>query len=126
MRKIIQSHGAPAPIGPYSQAVMHNNVLFISMQIAIDPESGLLIEKGMKEMTVRIMENIGNILKEAEMGYEDITMTSLYLADIHDFAEVNEVYGSYFTGNFPARETMQIACLPKNARLAISAVAMKA
>jgi 2-iminobutanoate/2-iminopropanoate deaminase len=127
MKKIVQTPGAPAAIGPYSQGVCVSNgeTLYISGQIPIDPETNQLIDSDIKTMTVRVMENIRAVLREAGMDFSSVVKTCIFLVDLKDFAAVNEVYASYFTGDFPARETAQAACLPKNARLEISVIAAK-
>ena len=125
MKMIIQTPNAPAPIGPYSQAVMAGNTLYVSGQIAIDPKSGELNLSNIQSETIQVMENIKNILIEAEMGFENVVKTNIFLSDMNNFSIVNEVYGSYFTSYFPARETVQVAKLPKNVNVEISVIAVK-
>lgn len=120
-KKIIFSDQAPAAIGPYSQAVMAGNTLYVSGQIALDIAS----TGNIQAETQKIMENLGHILKEAGLSYENIVKTSIFLKNMDDFATVNEVYGSFFTVNPPARETVQVARLPKDVNVEISAIAVK-
>src|SRR3989344_1448301 len=111
--KIIESSTAPKPIGPYSQAIVAGDFLFISGHVGNDPSSGKIVEGGVEAQTKRIMQTLGSILKEAGLDYEDAIKCELYLKDISDFKAVNAVYGSFFTkGHFPARQTMQVAALP--------------
>lgn len=124
MKKIILTKNAPSPIGPYSQAVLIGNTLYASGQIAINPENGELeIEDRAKE-SHRVMKNIGAVLKEAGMDYSNIIKTSIFLKDMNDFAQVNEIYATYFTSDFPARETVQVARLPKDVNVEISVIAV--
>lgn len=124
MKKAIAISGAPKPLGPYSPAVLFNNLLFVSGQLPLDP-NGDLIKADVGSMTTLIMENIGKLLKEAGMDHTNIVKTSIFLADMNDFAAVNEAYGKFFTADFPARETVQVARLPKDARVEISVIAAK-
>ena len=112
MKKIIQTNNAPAPIGPYSQAVIVNNILYVSGQIAINPADGTMDIANIMNETKRVMENIGAILKEAGCDYNDIIKTTIFLTDMNNFQSVNEVYGSYFKDNYPARETVEVTGLP--------------
>ena len=123
MKKIINTSGAPAPIGPYNQAVLVGDMLYTSGQIAIDPTNGELLIGDIKTETKRVMDSLGAILKEAGMGFENVIKCSIFISDINNFAEINEVYGSYFTSDFPARETVEVACLPKNVNVEISCIA---
>lgn len=125
MKKIVNTSNAPAPIGPYSQAVIVNGMLFASGQIALDPSTGDLITGDIKTETKRVMENIRGVLEAAGMSFPNIVKTSIFLSDMNDFAQVNEVYGSYFTENFPARETVQVSRLPKNVNVEISVIAVQ-
>lgn len=124
MKKIIQTSHAPKPIGPYSQAVFINGVLYASGQIAIDPETGEIIDKSIEEETQQVMKNIGAVLAEAGMSYGHIVKTSIFLSDMDYFAQVNEVYGKYFEKDFPARETVAVKTLPKNVNVEISVIAV--
>lgn len=126
MKSIIQTDKAPAPIGPYSQAVQAGNMLFISGQIAIDPATNLLISGGIKEETKQVMNNLEAVLKTAGFSFEHIVKTSIFLSDMNHFSDVNEIYGSYFHSDFPARETVAVLGLPKNVNVEISVIAVKA
>ncbi len=119
---IIQSDKAAPPIGPYSQAVRAGNMLFLSGQVALDAEGNLHIGS-LKEETTQVMKNIGALLSEAGAGFEHIVKTTIFLSDMSFFSEVNEVYGSYFSADFPARETVAIKGLPKNVNVEISVTA---
>ncbi len=125
MKTIVNTSNAPAPIGPYSQAVMAGNFLFVSGQIAINPTTGNLVLDDIKTETIQVMENIKAILKEAGIDFSHIVKTSIFLKDMQNFTHVNEVYGGYFTDQFPARETVQVAGLPKNVNVEITVTAIK-
>lgn len=125
MKKIIHTTNAPTPIGPYSQAVMHGNTLYVSGQIAINPATGDLVLDSIKAETNQVMSNLEAILTAAGMDFSHVVKTGIFLMNMGDFAVVNEVYGSYFIADFPARETVQVACLPKNVNVEISVVAVK-
>ncbi len=125
MKKIINTTNAPAPIGPYSQAVLVDNTLYVSGQIPIDPKTNQLVITDIKAETKMVMENLKAILNEAKMDFSDVVKCSIFISNMNDFAQINEVYGSYFSSNFPARETVQVACLPKNVNVEISAIAVK-
>ncbi len=122
---IIQTEKSPAPIGPYSQAVMVGDLIFISGQIAIIPANGQVLQGDIIDETKQVMENIYAILSKAGMGFENIVKTSIFLKNMDDFAKVNEVYGSNFSGDFPARETVQVSKLPKDVNVEISVIASK-
>ena len=123
MKKVIYTQKSPNPIGPYSQAIKHNNLLFTSGQIAIDPETGNLILENIKAETTQVMKNLQQVLTEAGYGFNHVIKTTIFLSDMKYFAEVNEVYGSFFSSEFPARETVQVAGLPKNVNVEISMIA---
>ena len=125
MKTIINTASAPAPIGPYSQAVLADNILYVSGQIALIPESGKMSQVSITEEAHQVMQNIKAILEEAGMSFNDVVKTSIFLKNISNFTLVNEVYGSYFSGDFPARETIEVARLPKEANLEISVIAVK-
>lgn len=125
MKQIITSTNAPKPIGPYSQAVMKNNTLFISGQICIDPATGNLVNSDVKAETQQVMENIQSILNEAGMDFSNVCKCSIFIKNMDDFSKINEVYGFYFTGNYPARETVEVAKLPLNVNVEISVIAIK-
>ena len=122
-KKIIRTNNAPAPIGPYNQAVQYGNMLFVSGQIALDPKDGSLFVGDIAQETEIVMNNIKAILTEAGMDFSNIIKTSIFLMDMGKFATVNEVYARYFTDNFPARETVQVAGLPKGVQVEISVIA---
>lgn len=123
MKTIINTSGAPEPIGPYSQAVKAGNLLFVSGQIPLDPKSGELVNKDIEAETRQVMKNIEAILKEAGMNFNSIVKTSIFLKDMNDFAKVNAVYGENFSENPPARETVQVSRLPKDVNVEISVIA---
>jgi 2-iminobutanoate/2-iminopropanoate deaminase len=125
MKKVINTNNAPAPIGPYSQAIAAGNFVFVSGQIPLDPATGELVSENVKAETKQVMENIKAVLLEAGLGFGHIVKTSIFLTDMQSFAQVNEVYGTYFTDQYPARETVQVAALPKNVNVEISVIAIK-
>jgi 2-iminobutanoate/2-iminopropanoate deaminase len=124
--RIIQTKNAPAPIGPYSQAVMKGNALFVSGQIAIDPANNTMDTADIATETKRVMNNIAAIVAEAGMKMSDVAKTTIYLTDLSKFKTVNEVYGSFFNdGNYPARETVEVKSLPKGAHVEISVTVIR-
>jgi 2-iminobutanoate/2-iminopropanoate deaminase len=123
-KQIIQTNKVPAPIGPYSQAVIANGFLFASGQIAFDPATGELVLASIQAETKQVMENIKSILEEAGIHFGHIVKTTIFLSDMQLFAEVNEVYGSYFSADFPARETVAVKTLPRNVNVEISITAV--
>lgn len=126
MKKFISTSNAPAPIGPYNQAVLKNDMLFTSGQIAINPKNGQLVLDNIEKETKQVMENLQEVLKEARMSFENVVKSSIFIADMNDFSLINKVYGSYFNDDTaPARETVQVACLPKNVNVEISMIAIK-
>ena len=122
-KKIINTISAPAPIGPYSQAVMAGKLLFVSGQIALNSITGQLVTNDIETETKQVMQNIEAILVEAGLNFGSIIKTTIFLKDMNNFAKVNEVYGSYFIGDFPARETVEVSKLPKDVNVEISVVA---
>jgi 2-iminobutanoate/2-iminopropanoate deaminase len=124
-KKVIKTANAPAPIGPYSQAILIDDTLYISGQISIEPSTGELITINIIKETNQVMHNLMNILKEAGMDFSHVVKTTIFLKDMNDFPAVNEVYGEFFVGDFPARETVQVAALPKNVNVEISMIAVK-
>ncbi|MEH3113325.1 RidA family protein [Pedobacter terrae] len=124
MKQIIKTTNAPAPIGPYSQAVQAGNFLFVSGQVAINPESGELNIGNIEEETHQVMRNLKAVLLEAGLTFENVVKSTIFLSDMGTFAQVNEVYGQYFTADFPARETVQVSVLPKNVNVEISVIAI--
>ncbi|MDN3643572.1 RidA family protein [Lutimonas halocynthiae] len=126
MKKIIETHNAPAPIGPYSQAVVFDDTLYTSGQIAIDPATGELISGDITMETKQVMHNIGAVLKAAGMDFQNVLKTSIFIKDMNDFQKINEVYGSFFDeATAPARETVEVARLPKDVNVEISVLARK-
>jgi len=125
MNKIINTTNAPAPIGPYNQAVIAGGFLFMSGQVAINPATGEIIQTTLAEETHQVMRNIKAVLLEAGYGFEHVVKTTIFLSDMNLFAEINELYGSYFEHNFPARETVAVKGLPKGVNVEISMTAYK-
>jgi 2-iminobutanoate/2-iminopropanoate deaminase len=125
MKTVINTKNAPAPIGPYSQAIVAGGFIFVSGQIPSDPSTGEIISSGIKDETRQVMENIKAILTNAGLDFRHIVKTSIFLTDMKNFVQVNEVYGTYFISEFPARETVQVAGLPKNVNVEISVIAIK-
>jgi len=125
MKKIIATNNAPAAIGPYSQAIEVNNIIFVSGQIPIDPATGEFVEGGIKKQTFQSFKNIRAILAEAGLTMDNIVKTTVLLADIKDFAEMNEVYASVFTGTYPARSAFAVKDLPKGALVEIEVIASR-
>jgi 2-iminobutanoate/2-iminopropanoate deaminase len=123
-KKVINTQNAPAPIGPYNQAIMVNNTLYISGQIGIDAATGNIKNKDVQEETHQVMQNLKAILQEAEMSFKNVVKTTIFLTDMNRFSEVNEIYGKYFDGDFPARETVQVSALPKLVNVEISMIAV--
>ena len=124
-KKIINTSNSPAPIGPYNQAILKGNTLFISGQIALDAETMELNNKSINDETHQVMQNLKNILEEANMNFNDVVKSSIFLSDMTLFKEVNEIYGSYVTpGNEPARETIAVKTLPMNVNVEISMIAI--
>lgn len=124
-KQIINTTNAPAPIGPYNQAVQAGSMLFISGQIALNAETGKLEQDDVIVETHRVMQNLRNILTEAGMDFSDVVKSTIFITDMNDFSQINEVYGKYFSGYFPARETVQVAGLPKGVNVEISMIAIK-
>ena len=126
MKSIIFTEKAPAPIGPYSQAVQTGNMLFISGQIPIDPETNELISGTIKDEAEQVMQNLGALLLQAGFSFEHVVKTTIFLSEMNHFGDVNQVYGSYFKSDYPARETVAVLGLPKNVNVEISLIAVKA
>ena len=124
MKTEIYSNNAPKPIGPYSQAIKHGNMIFISGQIAIDYQNNNIINENIAEETETVMKNIMNILKESGCNFQNIVKCSIFLSDMNLFDEVNKIYSKYFSHPFPARETVEVSKLPKNVNVEISAIAI--
>jgi 2-iminobutanoate/2-iminopropanoate deaminase len=126
MKKIIFTTNAPAPIGPYNQAVLAGNTLYTSGQIALDPVTMELVMDDIESETKQVMENMKAVLAAAEMTFENVVKTSIFIMNMEDFSRINAVYGAYFNeATAPARETVQVACLPKNVNIEISMIAIK-
>ena len=126
MKKIINTSKAPAPIGPYNQAVLTGNTLYTSGQIALNPETMELITDDIKTETKQVMENMKAVLAQADMNFENVVKTSIFISDMNNFSQINEVYGSYFDEQTaPARETVEVANLPKFVNVEISMIAVK-
>lgn len=124
-KQIIQSSNAPAPIGPYSQAVTAGGFTFVSGQVAINPATGDLVTGDIATETTQVMENLKAVLSAAGLTFNDVVKTTIFLTQMSNFAAVNEVYGKYFTANFPARETVEVSGLPKGVNVEISVIAAK-
>lgn len=125
MKKIISTDLAPQAIGPYSQAIFANNVLYTSGQIAINPATGLIEEEGIEGQTKRVLENLRGILESVDMKFPDVVKTTVFIKNMQDFAKVNAVYSEYFRDNAPARSCVEVSCLPKNALIEIEVIAQK-
>lgn len=126
MKKIIFTEKAPAPIGPYNQAVLVGNMLYTSGQIAINPLTNELVLENIETETKQVMENLKAVLEAAEMSFENVIKVSIFISDMNNFSKINTIYGAYFNeATAPARETVQVACLPKNVNVEISAIAVR-
>ena len=125
MKKSISIQNAPAPVGPYSQAILHNDMLYASGQIAINPKTNELIVHDLTKEVNQVMENITSLLNAAEMNWDDVIKCSIFLKDMNNFEIVNEIYASYFNASFPARETVEVSRLPKDVNVEISFIASK-
>jgi len=123
-KKIILSSKAPQPIGPYSQAIAAGGMVFLSGQIAIDPETGVLITQNIENETRQVMKNLQAVLRAASLDFSHVVKASIFVTDLNDFGKINEVYGSYFEENPPARETVEVARLPKEVHVEISMIAV--
>jgi 2-iminobutanoate/2-iminopropanoate deaminase len=124
-KKIINTAAAPQPIGPYNQAIMVDETLYISGQIALDPNTGNLMTETIEQQSHLVMKNLQAILEAADMNFNHVVKTTIFLMDMNDFAKVNEVYASYFEKDFPARETVQVAGLPRGVAVEIAMIACK-
>ena len=126
MKRIINTSNAPKPIGPYNQAVISGDLMFISGQVAFDPNTDELVLDDIQSETKQVMENLKSILEEANLSFNNVVKTTIFLSDMNDFQQVNEVYGSYFSNNqAPARETIEVSRLPKDVNVEISMIAQK-
>jgi 2-iminobutanoate/2-iminopropanoate deaminase len=126
-KQIINTPSAPAPIGPYNQAILAGDMLFISGQICLDPSTGALMNEDIQQETHQVMHNLRSILTAADMSFHHVVKTTIFITDMNRFSEINEVYGKYFDSNssFPARETVQVSALPKFVNVEISMIAVK-
>ena len=124
MKKVIQIPGAPAPLGPYSQAILIKDTLYVSGQIPINPATGKLVDDSVENSTHQVMKNIISLLNEAEMDVSNIVKCSIFLKDLNNFEIVNKIYGEYFRSSPPARETVQVAKLPLDVEVEISCIAV--
>jgi 2-iminobutanoate/2-iminopropanoate deaminase len=126
-KQIINTPSAPAPIGPYNQAILAGDMLFISGQICIDPSTGALMNQDIQQETHQVMHNLRSILTAADMSFHHVVKTTIFITDMNRFSEINEMYGKYFDSNssFPARETVQVSALPKFVNVEISMIAVK-
>ena len=124
-KQIVNTAAAPAPIGPYNQAVFAGDLLLISGQICLDPKTGELRNNNVQDETRQVMENLKAILSEAGLTFDNVIKSTIFLTDMHRFGEVNDVYGSYFKSDFPARETVQVSALPKFVNVEISMIATR-
>lgn len=126
MKEVIRTEKAPAPIGPYNQAIKSGNTIYVSGQIALNPISGELVLDSIQSETRLVLENLKAVLTAGDFALEDVVKCSIFISDMGQFSQINEVYAEYFVGNSaPARETVQVACLPKNVNVEISCIAVK-
>ncbi len=123
-KKIIQSADAPAPIGPYSQAVQAGNMLFVSGQVPIDPATGAVVQTNISEETQQVMKNLGAILQAAGSSFAQVVKCTIFIRDMGQFSAINDAYGQYFSENPPARETVEVSRLPKDVNVEISCIAI--
>ncbi|MDP3393412.1 RidA family protein [Sediminibacterium sp.] len=123
-KQVVKTVNAPSPIGPYNQAIKANGFVFLSGQVAFDPASGALVQDNIAAETHQVMKNIEAVLKEAKLSFEHVVKTTIFLSDMALFAEVNEVYGTYFNGDYPARETVAVKGLPRGVNVEISMTAV--
>ena len=125
IKKVITTEKAPAAIGPYSQAILAGNTLYCSGQIAIEPETGSLITNNITEETHQVMKNISNVLKAANMDFSNVVKSSIFIKNMNQYEDINQVYTSYFNNNPPARETVEVSVLPMDTNIEISVIAVK-
>jgi len=125
MKKAIETHAAPSAIAPYSQAVAHGNLVFCSGQIGIDPASGAMVEGGIEAEARRVLDNLREVLAAAGLELTDVVKTTVFLVSLADFETVNRIYGEHFSAPYPARSTVQVSALPRNARVEIEAIACR-
>ncbi len=122
-KKAVRTDKAPSPVGPYSQAIIYNNLVFCSGQIALDPETGQLADRDIESETSRVIENLKAVLESAGSGLDKVLKTTVFLRDMKDFVRMNEVYGSFFIGVPPARSAVQVAALPRGVRIEMECIA---
>ena len=125
MKRALQIPGAPAPIGPYSQAILSNNTLYVSGQIPLNPQTGELVNSSIEQSTHQVMQNINSLLSEAEMDFNDIVKCSIFLKNLDNFTKVNQIYSEYFRSTPPARETVEVSKLTMDVEIEISCIAIK-
>jgi 2-iminobutanoate/2-iminopropanoate deaminase len=126
MKKIIFTEKAPAPIGPYSQAILSGDTLYVSGQVALNPENGELMMDSIESQTHQVMKNLSAVLQAAEMSFENVVKATIFITDMNNFSRINTVYGSYFPSDYsPARETVQVSALPRNVDVEISVIAVR-
>ena len=124
-KKIVFTENAPKPIGPYNQAVLVNGTLYCSGQIAIDINTGEMVQNNIESETVQVMKNMSEVLKAADMDFTNVVKVGIFVTDMGQFSQINQVYATYFDDNFPARETVEVSALPKGANVEISMIAVK-
>lgn len=124
-KKIVFTENAPKPIGPYNQAVLVNGTLYCSGQIAIDTETGNMVQHNIESETVQVMKNMSEVLKAASMDFTNVVKVGIFVTNMGQFSQINQVYATYFEDNFPARETVEVSALPKGANVEISMIAVK-
>jgi 2-iminobutanoate/2-iminopropanoate deaminase len=125
MKKVIETRRAPSAIGPYSQAIDVGDTVYLSGQIGLDPKKGSLVQGGIEHETRQVLDNIREVLRAADLGYGDVVKTTIFLINLADFEIVNGIYGEHFTESFPARSTVQVAALPRGARIEIEVIAKR-
>lgn len=125
MKQIIETKNAPAPIGPYNQAILANGTLYVSGQIAINPETNELVMDTIENETEQVLKNLEGVLVKAGMTLSDVVKCSIFISDMNNFSKINDVYSRFFTSDHPARETVEVSCLPKSVNVEISAIAVK-
>ena len=125
MKKIIETRHAPSAIGPYSQAIEIDGTVYLSGQIGLDPKTGAIVQGGIEHETRQVLDNIREVLRAAELGYRDVVKATIFLISLADFEIVNGVYGEHFTEGYPARSTVQVAALPRGARIEIEVIAKR-
>ena len=125
MKKAVETHAAPSAIGPYSQAIVHGDMIFCSGQIGLDPASGKIVDGGVEAQTRRVLENLREVLLAATFTFANVVKTTVFIVDLADFDIVNRIYGEHFEAPYPARSTVQVSALPRNALVEIEAIARR-